>query len=60
MNMKVIVIFDVVNRGFGWDLVDYQTCSLQTLVSDVLYLFSHQAFCLLSWFPVWGQQVLVF
>lgn len=60
MNMKVIVIFDIVYRRLGWDLVDDKACSLHTLVSNIFHLFSHQALCLFSRLPVCRQQVLVF
>lgn len=60
MDMKVIVIFDVVDRGLGWDLVDNQACSLDALVSNILHLFPHQTLRLFSWLPVCRQQVLVF
>lgn len=60
MNMKVIIVFDIVDRGLGWDLVDDQACSLHTLVSNILHLFPHQTLRLFSWLPVGRQQVLVF
>ena len=60
MDMKVIIVFDVVDGGLCWDLVDYQACPLHTLVSNILHLFSHQTLCFLSWLPVCRQQVLVF
>lgn len=60
MDMKVIIIFDVVDRGFGWDLVDDQAGSLHSLVGNILHLFPHQTLRLLPRFPVRRQQVLVF
>lgn len=60
MNMKVIIIFDIVDRGLGWDLVDDQARSLHALVGNVLHLFPNETLRLLSWLPVRRQQVLVF
>ena len=59
VDVKVIIVFDVVDRGFGWDLVDDQACSLHTLVGNILHLLPHQALRLLSGLPVRWQQVLV-
>lgn len=41
MNMKVIIIFDIVDRGLGWDLINDQACSLHALVGNILHLFPH-------------------
>lgn len=60
VDMKVIIIFDIVDRGFGWDLVDDQACSLHSLVGNILHLFPHQTLRLLSRLPVSRQQVLIF
>lgn len=60
MDMKVIIIFNIVDRGLGWDLIDDQACSLHTFVSNILHLFPHQTLRLFSWLPVCGQQVFVF
>lgn len=60
MDMKVIVIFDVVDGGLGRDLVDDQARSLHALVGDILHLLPHQALRLFSRLPVCRQQVFVF
>ena len=60
VDMKVIIIFDIVDRGLGWDLVDDQAGSLHTLVCNVLHLLPHQTLRLFSGLPVRRQQVLVF
>ena len=41
MDVKVIVVFDVVYRRLGRDLVDHQACSLHTFVSNILNLLPH-------------------
>lgn len=60
MDVDVIVIFDVVHRGLGWNLVDDQPRPLHTIICDVLHLFTHKALWLLTWLPVSWQQVFVF
>lgn len=59
VDVKVIVVFDIVDGGLGWHLVDDQACSLHARVGNVLHLFPYEALCLLSWLPVCRQQVLV-
>lgn len=59
MDVKVIVVFDVVDGGLGWHLVDDQACSLHARVGNILHLFPYETFGLLSWLPVCRQQVLV-
>lgn len=41
MDVKVIVVFDVVYGRLGRDLIDHQACSLHTFVSNILHLFPH-------------------
>lgn len=60
MDVDVIVVFDVIHCGLGWDLEDDQACPLQAVICDVLHLLTHKALWLLTWFPVRWQQVLVF
>ena len=59
MDVKVVVVLDVVHGGLGRHLVDDQACSLHTLVSNILYLLTYQALRLLPGLPVCGQQMLV-
>lgn len=59
VNVKVIVVFDIVDGGLGWHLVDDQACSLHPHVGNILHLFPYEALGLLSWLPVCRQQVLV-
>lgn len=59
MDVDVIVIFDVVHGGLGWNLVDDQSRPLHTVICDVLHLFTHKALWLLTWLPVSRQQVFV-
>lgn len=59
MDVKVIIVFDIVDGGLGWHLVDDQACSLHTRVGNILHLFPYEALGLLSWLPVCRQQVLV-
>lgn len=59
VDVDVVVIFDVIHRGLGWDLVDDQPRPLHAVIRDVLHLFTHKALWLLTRFPVCWQQVLV-
>lgn len=55
MDVKIVVVFDVVDGGLGWDLVDDQASPLHTFVSDILNLFPNQTLRFFSWLPVCGQ-----
>ena len=59
VDVKVIVIFDIVDGGLGWDLVDHQAGPLHPLVSHVLHLLTHKALCLFPRLTVSWEQVLV-
>lgn len=59
MDVDIIVIFDVVHRGLCWNLVDDQSRPLQTIICDVLHLFTHKALWLLTRLSVCRQQVFV-
>lgn len=60
VNVKVIVVLDVVHGGLGGNLVNDQPRPLHAFVGDVLHLLPHQTLRLLSGFPVRRQQVFVF
>lgn len=59
VNVEIVVVFDVVDRGLGGDLVDDQPGSLHSFVSNIFDLLTHKALCLLARLPVSRQQVLV-
>lgn len=59
VNVEIVVVFDVVDRGLGRDLVDDQPGSLHSFVSNIFNLLTHKALCLLARLPVSRQQVLV-
>lgn len=59
VDVDVIVIFNVVYSGLRWDLVDDQARPLQTVICDVLHLFTHKALWLLPGLPVCWQQVFI-
>lgn len=60
MDVNVIVVFDVIYSGLGWNLVDDQSRSLKTIICDIFHLFTHKALWLLTRLPVCWQQVFVF
>lgn len=60
VNVEIVVILNVVDRGLGRDLVDDQPGSLHSFVSNIFNLLTHKALCLLSRLPISRQQVLVF
>lgn len=59
VDVDIVVVFDVVHCGLSRDLVDDQSCPLQTIICDILHLFAHKAFWLLTRLPVCRQQVFV-
>lgn len=59
VDVDVVVVFDVVHRGLGGDLIDDQARPLQTVIRDVLHLFAHEALWLLPRLPVCREQVFV-
>ena len=60
VDVEVVVVFDVVDGGLGWDLVDDQACPLLPLLRHVLHLLPHQALRLLPGGLVCWEQVFVF
>lgn len=59
VNVKIVVVFDVIDGGLGGDLVDHQPGSLYSFVSNIFNLLTHKALGLLARLPVSRQQVLV-
>ena len=60
VDVEVVVVFDVVDGGLGWDLVDDQAGPLVPLLRHVLHLLPHQALRLLPGVLVCWEQVFVF
>lgn len=60
VNVEIVIVFDVVDRGLSRDLVDDQPGSLHSFVSNIFNLLTHKALCLLARLPVSRQQMLVF
>lgn len=59
VDVNVIIVFDVIYCGLCWNLVDDQSCPLQTVICNILHLFTHKALWLLTRLPVCWQQVFV-
>lgn len=59
VDVEIVIVFDVVDRRLGGNLVDDEACSLHTFIRHILHLLTHKALCFLTGLPVCRQQVFI-
>lgn len=59
VDVEIVIVFDVVDRRLGGNLIDDEACSLHSFIRHILHLLTHKALCFLAGLPVCGQQVFI-